>query len=333
MIEGLSTEYEIRECCEALGVSRSGFYGWSKAEPSARAKELAQLSQEIKSGFELNKGRYGSPRMTQWLRKNGRRCGKNRVARLMRKEGLRARAKRAFRPRTTVAGKLCCANLVKDLKTTGIDQLWVSDITYVATTEGWLYLAVILDGFSRRVVGWKIGDTLEAGLVGSALENALRLRQPGPGLVFHSDRGSQYTSHVVRKPLELIGASLSMSAQGNCYDNAKAEAFFSTLKAECFPACNVFSSKAQARRTLFEYIETYYNNQRLHSAIGYQSPRQYEAANQLEKKSTFSKEKVTDTTSAEGGAKVKGANGINGRGSRVSAGRRPFMPDCHLTVA
>ena len=162
----------------------------------------------------------------------------------------------------------------------------------MATAEGWLYLAVILDQFSRRVVGWKLSDTLEANLVGSALENALRLRQPGPGLVFHSDRGSQYSSHVVRRPLELLGASFSMSAQGNCYDNAKAEAFFSTLKAECFPSGNVFSSKVQARRTIFEYIETYYNNQRLHSAIGYQSPRLYEAINELEK-STFSKEKVT----------------------------------------
>jgi putative transposase len=287
MITGLSTEYEIKGCCDALGVSRSGFYRWRKAEPAERQKEELKLLKELKSAFQSNKARYGSPRLTQWLRRNGRRVGKNRVARLMRKEGLRAKGKRAFRPRTTVAGKLDCPNLVKDMEPTGIDQVWLSDITYVATAEGWLYLAVILDQFSRRVVGWKISDTLEAGLVGSALENALRLRRPGPGLIFHSDRGSQYSSHVVRKPLELIGGSLSMSAQGNCYDNAKAEAFFSTLKTECFPSGNVFSSKAQARRTIFEYIETYYNNQRLHSAIGYQSPRQYEADNELEKEKHF----------------------------------------------
>ena len=292
MIERLSTEYEIKECCEALRVWRSGFYRWRKAERAERQKEELKLLKEIKSAFQANRGRYGSPRITQWLRGNGCRIGKNRVARLMRKEGLRARGKRAFRPRTTVAGKRSYPNLVKDMEPTGTDQIWLSDITYVATAEGWLYLAVILDQFSRRVVGWKLRDTLEANLVGSALENALRLRQPGPGLVFHSDRGSQYSSHVVRRPLELIGASFSMSAQGNCYDNAKAEAFFSTLKAECFPSGNVFSSKVQACRTIFEYIETYYNNQRLHSAIGYQSPRLYEAINELEK-STFSKEKVT----------------------------------------
>jgi Integrase core domain len=159
---------------------------------------------------------------------------------------------------------------------------------------------------------------------------------------FISDRGSQYSSHVVLRALELIGASLSMSAQGNCYDNAKAEAFFSTLKAECFPSGNVFSSKVQARRPIFEHIETYYNNQRLHSAIGYQSPRLYEAINELEK-STFSKEKVTATLCAEGGAKVKQANGINGRGPRSAreAGRlcvlclrfrRPVQPNSEASI-
>jgi Integrase core domain len=142
--------------------------------------------------------------------------------------------------------------------------------------EGWLYLAVILDLFSRKVVGWKLGDTLEAELVVTALKNALVRRQPNPGLYFHSDRGSQYTSDAVKTPLAVIGANLSMSGRGNCYDNAKAEAFFSTLKTECFPANQLFATKGQACREIFEYIEAYYNNQRLHSVSGYQTPSHYE---------------------------------------------------------
>src|SRR5260221_1321645 len=174
----------------------------------------------------------------------------------MRANQLVARKKRAFRPRTTVAGKAVVPNQIAHRQPERPDQIWVSDITYVATVEGWLYLAVILDLFSRRVVGWKVGESLEAGLVCSALENALALRQPGPGLLFHSDRGSQYSSQAVQKPLEVIGAVRSMSGVGNCYENAQAEAFFSTLQTECFPIGNVFSSKAQARSTIFEYILT-----------------------------------------------------------------------------
>jgi putative transposase len=230
----------------------------------------------------------------------------------MRQQQLVARKKRAFRPKTTVAADRAEPNRIANLVPEWPDQIWVSDITYVATAEGWLYLAVILDLFSRRVVGWKLDDRLEAGLVHRALQNALVLRQPRAGLYFHSDRGCQYTSQLVRKPLEVIQAIQSMSALGNCYENAKAEAFFSSLKTECFPVSNCFASKAQARSTIFEYIEVYYNNQRLHSALGYQSPRQYESRYQPEKRTTFSKEKVTATLCAEGGAKVKRANGING---------------------
>ena len=219
-----------------------------------------------------------------------------------------ARRKKAFRPRTTLPGQGAAPNLIKELEPSAPDQVWASDITYVATLEGWLYLAVILDLFSRRVVGWKLGETLEAELVVTALRNALVLRQPDEGLYFHSDRGSQYSSqagmitHAVvqkiegteglhtisalthpqivqllrRKPLSVIGANLSMSGVGNCYDNAQAEAFFSTLKTECFPDNQSFASRAQARREIFEYIEVYYNNQRLHSALGYKAPCQYE---------------------------------------------------------
>ena len=233
---------------------------------------------EIRSIYQANKGRYGSPRVTRVLRQQGIVCSEKRVARLMRHNGLKARCKRAFRPRTTHSAKGAAPNLIKDLQPEAKNQIWVSDITYVATVEGWLFLAVILDLYSRKVVGWKLGESLEAGLVAAALSDALAKRRPAMGLHFHSDRGSQYSSQMVRKPLEVIGANLSMSAQGNCYDNAKAEAFFSTLKAECLPVRQVFESKAAARRAIFEYIEIYYNNQRLHSALGYQTPSRFEAA-------------------------------------------------------
>src|SRR5260370_25421055 len=194
----------------------------------------------------------------------------------MRENEVGGRRKKALGPRTTIAGERAAPNLIKDLEPSAPDQIWVSDITYVGTLEWWLYRAVILDLFSRKVVGWKLGDTLQGELVVAALKNALVLRQPEPGLYFHSDQGSQYSSDAVRKPLTVIGANLSMSAQGNCYENAKAEAFFSTLKGECFPESQVFGTKAEARREIFEYIETYYNNVRLHSALGYQTPTQYE---------------------------------------------------------
>ena len=260
----------------ALRVSRSGYYRWLGREQSAGAERNRELLKEIRRVYDEHKGRYGSPRITQQLRKEGMACGENRVARLMRENGLAARAKKAFRPRTTTPGQEAAPNLIKQIKASGPDQVWISDITYVATLEGWLYLAVILDLFSRRVVGWKLGQTLESELVVTALRNALVLRQPEEGLYFHSDRGSQYSSEAVRKPLSVIGATQSMSGVGNCYDNATMEAFFSTLKTECFPDNQVFSSQAQARREIFEYIEVYYSNQRLHSALGYQTPCMYE---------------------------------------------------------
>jgi len=276
MIEELSVQFPIKECCVALSVSRSGYYQWAGAEPSVRAKENAELLKQIEQVHGEHKGRYGSPRITRQLRQEGVRCGENRVARLMRENELAARRKKAFRPRTTTAGERVAPNLIKDLEPSAPDQVWVSDITYVGTLEGWLFLAVILDLFSRKVVGWKLGETMEAELVVRALRNALILRQPNPGLYFHSDQGSQYSSDAVKTPLAVIGANLSMSGRGNCYDNAKAEAFFSTLKTECFPVNQLFATKGEARREIFEYIEVYYNNQRLHSSLGYQTPSQYE---------------------------------------------------------
>jgi transposase InsO family protein len=276
MIKELSVQFSVKECCVALRVSRSGYYRWLRREQSAGVRRNRELLKEIGRVYDEHKGRYGSPRVTQQLRKEGLGCGENRVARLMRQNGLAARAKKAFRPRTTTPGQEAAPNLIKQLKASGPDQVWLSDITYVATLEGWLYLAVILDLFSRRVVGWKLGQTLESELVVTALRNALVLRRPQAGLYFHSDRGSQYSSQAVRKPLSVVRAKQSMSVAGNCYDNATMEAFFSTLKTECFPDNQVFSSRAKARREIFEYIELYYNNRRLHSALGYQTPRHYE---------------------------------------------------------
>jgi putative transposase len=295
MIKELSVDYPVKDSCLSLGVSRSGYYRWLKSSPSQRQGEENRLRQEITAIFEQNRKRYGSPRVTQALRVAGKRVGKNRVARLMRQHHLIARPKRAFRPKTTVASGAAAPNRIAAVEPAGPDQIWVSDITYVATVEGWLYLAVILDLFSRRVVGWKLGDSLGSDLVETALQNALLLRQPTSGLIFHSDRGCQYTSQAVHQKLRAVGVLQSMSAQGNCYDNARAEAFFSSLKTECFPLSNCFASKAQARREIFEYIETYYNTQRLHSALDYQAPHQYEAAWKAET-NTLSKEKINKKT-------------------------------------
>jgi len=316
----------------ALRVSRSGYYRWLGREQSAGAERNRELLKEIRRVYDEHKGRYGSPRITQQLRKEGMACGENRVARLMRENGLAARAKKAFRPRTTTPGQEAAPNLIKQIKASGPDQVWISDITYVATLEGWLYLAVILDLFSRRVVGWKLGQTLESELVVTALRNALVLRQPEEGLYFHSDRGSQYSSEAVRKPLSVIGATQSMSGVGNCYDNATMEAFFSTLKTECFPDNQVFSSQAQARREIFEYIEVYYSNQRLHSALGYQTPRNYETkfgqvidseSNRAQSLDVATEDRALLRTHLERRCSL--ANG--GRG-RLSAAHRPRAGTC-----
>lgn len=186
MIKKLSVDFDIKECCEALSVSRSGYYRWRwrRGEPSRREKENAQLVEQIREVFEANKSRYGSPRVTRELRQRGLQCGQNRIARLMRQNELAACTKKAFRPRTTLPGAGAAPNLIKGLEPSGVNQVWVSDITYIATLEGWLYLAIILDLFSRKVVGWKLGETLEAELVLTALENALTMRTPGPRALF-----------------------------------------------------------------------------------------------------------------------------------------------------
>jgi putative transposase len=274
----VASRYPVVKACQALGVSRSGYYARKKRPPSARRRRDAELKPKVRQAFERNKRNYGSPRIMIELRREGERLGKNHVARLLREQGLKAKTKRRFRPRTTQSDpKLAAApNLLAEVPKPGApDQVWVSDITYLPTEEGWHYLAVIMDLFSRRVVGWATAPTLETPLVSKALERAIRLRGHTPGLIHHSDRGCQYASHVYRNALSSAGISASMSRTGNCYDNATMESFFATLKTEVFNRTTA-DSRRHAELMVFDYIETFYNPRRLHSALGYKSPVEFE---------------------------------------------------------
>lgn len=279
MIELMTNEYSVQELCEALGASRSGYYAWKQPKEGVRSESNKQLIEEIERLEIEHKQRLGSPRMTRYLRRRGHRCGENRVARLMRSRGIAARRKRPFRPKTTQAGKIASPNILKELPApTKPDRVWVSDITYVATKEGYLYLATVLDLHTRQIVGWKLEETMEAWIVEQAIERAVKRREPAEGMCFHSDRGVQYGSQAVRTVLASIGAIPSMSGKGNCYDNAYAESFFSTLKAECFPTNLAFDTKNEAQLVLFEYLEGYYNSKRLHSSLEYRTPDEFALA-------------------------------------------------------
>ena len=277
MMEELKENYGIQELCRALGVSRSGYYERRSSVPSARARENEKIVERMNKLQEEHQQRLGSPRMTKYLQREGTHCGLNRVARLMQRNGIRARRKRPFRPKTTQPGKKPCQNLLAECDVPQEpNRIWVSDITYVATKEGFLYLAMVLDLYSRQVVGWRLEEGMEAWIVEEAIRRAIRRRAPEPGLIFHSDRGVQYASETVKKALREIGAKQSMSGKGNCYDNAYAESFFSTLKAESFPVNLVFENKREARLAIFEYIEGYYSLRRLHSSLGYVTPTEFE---------------------------------------------------------
>lgn len=275
-MEQLREHYQVNELCEALGVSSSGYYKWRRAEPGVREQQNQQL---VEAMHEIHSDRhtrsYGSPRMTLELRERGLSCSENRVARLMAREGLAARGRRAFRPKTTsrdVSARPAPNLLAEVPEVQAPGEALVSDITYVATGQGWLYLAVVIDLFSRSVLGGKLGESLETGLVLGALEQALQACQAPPRAIFHSDRGCQYTSAAFRGCLARHGLVQSMSAKGYCYDNAFAESFFATLKAESFPHDGVFPSKLEARRAIFDYLETFYNRRRKHSSLGYLTP-------------------------------------------------------------
>lgn len=231
----------------------------------------------IRLHHKKSRGTYGSPRIHAALRKEGVRCGRKRVARLMRKAGLRARRKRSYRITTLSNHSLPVApNLLdRQFSADRMNQVWLSDITYVATAEGWLYLAVVLDLYSRKIVGWSMQPTLARQLVLDALQMALGRRRPQSGWLHHSDRGSQYASADYQALLSDHGALVSMSRRGDCYDNAPVESFFSSLKTECFRDI-VYPSREAAKADLFDYIEVFYNRQRLHSSLGYLSPTEFE---------------------------------------------------------
>ena len=269
--------FPVAPLCEVLGVSRSGFYAWQTRPPATRTQVDQRLAVEVAAVHAESRRRYGSPRVHAELRDRGQRVGRKRIARLMQVQGLRARTKRRFRTTTDSDHALPVAANVLDRQfaTTAPDAVWVSDITYLWTLEGWLYLVVILDLFSRRVVGWATSARLTRQLALNALTMALARRQPPRGLLHHSDRGSQYASREYQRRLAAHGIVCSMSRRGNCWDNAVAESFFSTLKIELVSQCG-WATRAEARTDVFEYLEIFYNGQRRHSALGYLSPVAFE---------------------------------------------------------
>ncbi|MFO1477932.1 MAG: IS3 family transposase [Verrucomicrobiota bacterium] len=278
MIQELSAEFGVRDICQALQVQRSGYYRWLKSAPGPRQRSNLQLLDSIRRAHQEARQTYGSPRMTRHLKRQNIPCSENRVARLMKLHGIRAAQKRPFRPRTTDSrhSEAIADNWLKVMPAPASpDQAWAADITYIWTAAGWVYLAAVMDLCSRKIVGWFISRSLESDLVKEALKQALVVRHPAPGLLHHSDRGIQYASSAFRALLLSQKITPSMSAKGNCYDNAAMEAFWSTLKAELIHRHH-FLDLAQARLAIFEYIEIFYNRKRLHSALGYQSPVEFE---------------------------------------------------------
>lgn len=268
----------MNRMCSMLKVSSSGYYEWRKREPSQRAQANEQLLKAIRRVHQASRETYGSPRIHAALKREGSVAGKHRVARLMKLHGIVGKAPKRKRPRTTqrAAGALAAPNLLaQDFTATGPNEKWLADITYIDTAEGWLYLAAVLDLYARPIVGWSMADHMRAELVEDALKLALGRRFPLTDLLHHSDQGSQYTSQTVRDLLRDYRIEVSMSDVGNCYDNSPMESFFGTLKTEC--AIKPFATRAEARRVIFEYIEVWYNRQRLHSAIGYRPPAEFES--------------------------------------------------------
>jgi len=272
-------DYSISELCEALELSRSGYHAARSRQPSARAIENKRLVDEMQAIHSHRHTRsYGSPRMTEELRGRGLACSENRVARLMQVNGLRARPRKPFRPKTTRPDHAAhpSPNLLGAAgPAEAPGRQLVSDITYIPTREGWLYLVLVIDLFSRAVLGWKIADSMHADLVSAAIGQALRSGLVAAGSIFHSDRGCQYTAGATRRLLARHGIVQSMSAAGYCYDNAFAESAFATLKAELPGAEQPFQTKAEARRALFDYLETFYNRSRRHSSLGMISPHAF----------------------------------------------------------
>ena len=277
-------EHPIRLLCELLGVAPSGYYRNRQPRPGPRQREDAAMAVQIAAAHQASRGTYGAPRIVEDLRAEGTRTSKRRCARLMRAQGLRGRKKHCRRPRTTDSrhAQPVAANLIALRPApTGPNQCWLTDITYLQTAEGWLYLAAILDLWSRRIVGWACGPTLHASLVLAALSDALKRRRPPEGLLHHSDRGSQYVDDDYIKALSAAGIERSMSRAGNCYDNAAMESFWSTLKTDTGLAESIPASRRHTELAVFDYIETFYNPTRRHSSLGQISPVAFENQQKL----------------------------------------------------
>jgi transposase InsO family protein len=271
-------EFEITVMCRVLGVSRSGYYAWRQRPASAREMANQALSQQIKEIHQQSGQTYGSPRIQAELADKGVQCGHNRVARLMQQAELQAKQSRKFKVTTTNSNHdypVAPNRLNQDFSASKANQKWLTDITYIPTDEGWLYLAAVLDLYSRRIVGWAMRDSLHRQLVIDAFLMAVETRQPPPGLLHHSDRGSQYASDEYQALLTKFGMQASMSRKGNCYDNAPMESFFGSLKTEWVHHRH-YRTRAEAKTDIFEYIEVFYNRFRRHSALAYQCPVVFE---------------------------------------------------------
>lgn len=281
----MKADHFIKVLCQAFEVAPSGYYDWRRrqAQPGLRAREDKQLSEQICRIHGESRCTYGAPRIQAVLRASGQRHGRNRLNRLMRQQQICGRQRRRYRMRTTDSRHdhpIAPNRLAGLAKVKQANQVWVADITYLPVNNEWLYVAAILDVYSRRIVGWAASSRIDTQLVMSAWKMAVRHRQPPAGLIFHSDRGVQYASFQYRKMLNVAGAIASMSRKANCYDNAVMEAFWSTLKTELlYGPGRCFASAQEGRAALFDYIEVFYNRRRIHSSLGYQAPAQFELNN------------------------------------------------------
>lgn len=281
-MQGHRQEFALEIMCQVLSVSRSGYYAWvarQGREPGQREKRRMELLEKIRTVHEQSEGIYGSPRVYEALKAQGERVCENTVAKLMQEEDIHSIARRRFRVCTTdsnhahpVAPNLLDRCFERELP----NQAWCSDITYIRTGQGWLYLAAVIDLCSRRIVGWAMADHMKASLCLEALEMAVGQRRPGGGLLHHSDRGVQYACGDYQEKLAQLGMTCSMSGRGDCYDNAVMESFFKTLKTERVYQRN-YATRQEAKASIFQYIEVFYNRKRLHSSLGYVSPAAYEA--------------------------------------------------------
>lgn len=278
-IEAHRRQFDLRILCRVLRVSRSGYYRWRGHSVSVREQKRAAVLEEIRSVFEGSGRTYGSPRIHRELQSRGKRHSRRFIGLLMRRAGLRARAATRRRPRSAPPARLTQITnvLQRQFRVGEPNTVWAADLTYVATRQGWLYLAVLLDLGSRRVVGWSMGGSPGPELVLRALKMAVMQRHPRRGLLHHSDRGIQYSSEIYQAELNRHGFQPSLSRLGNCWDNAVVESFFHTLKVERLHARPLYASREAATRDLFDYIEVWYNRQRRHSTLDYLSPVEYEA--------------------------------------------------------